>query len=153
MGPGVWGIWLPDRAVFVNGDPVGLISRRMCEEFDRPFTGELFTRSGGGFFHNHMLGLFQAETVSETPGILVQEFFTDPGRADLPEVLASDPDCREKILRASLNAPIMVEDVLPDRLEKLLPVIRNGRFILSVRCEGDCDPRDVVRRLKGSEVS
>jgi hypothetical protein len=30
FGGGVWGAWLPDDAVFVNGDPVGLINREQA---------------------------------------------------------------------------------------------------------------------------
>jgi hypothetical protein len=129
-GNAVWGTWLPDGAVFVNGDPVGLISRQMALEFEQPYTAKLFTNTGGGFFHNHTIGLYQADLVSSTPGTLVQFFVDDPKHPSGAEALLDVPYLREKLLAASLDAPIGIMNIKPDRLDEVLDVARHGRFIL-----------------------
>jgi hypothetical protein len=144
---GVWETWLPDRAVFVNGDPVGLISRSMALEFEQPFTARLFTSTGGGFFHNHTLGLYQVDQVARTAGLLVQEFVPDPKLPNLPEVLLTDPARRETILLASLAAPIMMEGIKPDQVDALLPILKEGRFILCVVCGDRDDPAAIIRNV------
>jgi hypothetical protein len=147
-GTGVWGTWLPDRSVFVNGDPVCLISPDMQAEFERPSTGRLFTETGGGFFHNHTAGLYQARHVAKTPGLLVQEFYRDPKHPNVPEVLLDDPRGRDELLASSLDAPIMIENIVPAQLDRLLPILANGRFILSVCCSDGESPDSVVRTVR-----
>jgi hypothetical protein len=149
-GNGVWATWLPEGGVFVNGDPVGLISRAMMPEFEQPYTAKLFTATGGGFFHNHTVGLYQVDQVSRTPGLLVQEFAQDPKCPNLPEVLLGGGRLRDTILAASLNAPIMIENVPAGQLDALLPILKEGRFILSVGCgEGD-DPAEALRKVRAA---
>jgi hypothetical protein len=136
-GTAVWGSWLPDGAVFVNGDPVGLISPEMAREFEQPYTARLFTSTGGGLFHNHTVGLYQAELVSSTPGTLVQHFVNDPRQPTGIEALLDHPDHREQLLAASLKAPVALGHVLPENLDKVLDIARHGRFILVCACEPD----------------
>lgn len=146
-GTGVWGAWLPDDAVFVNGDPVGLISREMAEAFDRPSNEKLFTRTGGGFFHNHTIGLYQVDLVSRYRGALVQWFVDDPRQPSLTAALVDLPEWREKILAASLQCP--VAGCIPyDRLAEVLDVARQGRFILSVWCPEGVDAGGIVRQVR-----
>jgi len=147
-GNGIWGTWLPDRAVFVNGDPVGLISREMQPEFDRPFTGELFTAAGGGFFHHHTVGLHQADTVAKTAGLLIQQFTEDPRCPSLPSVLLGNPEMRQTLIEASLTAPIMVDRIAPEQLDAILPIVREGRFILCVNCDETAEPVAIVRKVQ-----
>ena len=149
-GNGVWGTWLPGRGVFVNGDPVGLISREMMLEFEQPYTQKLFTRTGGGFFHNHTLGLYQVDQVAQTKGLLVQEFIEDPKLPKLPETMRDDPCLRETILAASLDAPIMIENISPGQLDEILPIAKNGRFILSVNCPEGENPDDAIRKVRSA---
>jgi hypothetical protein len=150
-GAAVWGSWLPDGAVFVNGDPVGLISPEMAREFEQPYTARLFTSAGGGFFHNHTVGLYQAELVSSTPGTLVQHFVNDPRQPTGAEALLDHPGHREQLLAASLKAPIALGHVLPENIDKVLDIARHGRFILVLG--GDADKDDIpamVRQVRSA---
>ena len=145
---GVWETWLPDGAVFVNGDPVGLISPEMMLEFEQPFTEKLFTSTGGGFFHNHTVGLYQVSQVSRTRGLLVQEFIVDPKQPNVPDVLLENSNMRDTILEASLKAPIMMEDVPLEQVEPLLPILKKGRFIVSLLYDENQDPTDAVAAIR-----
>jgi hypothetical protein len=129
--------WLPERAVWINGDPVGLISREMMREFEQPYTAKLFTSTGGGFFHNHTRGIYQVDQVAETEGILIEQFTPDPKFPTVAEVLRNDPVQRDVILQASLNTPIYVSGINADELEKTLPILKEGRFILNVATHKD----------------
>lgn len=129
---GVHGIALPPKGVWVNGDPVGLISREMMREFEQPYTGRLFSETGGGYFHNHTLGLYQADQVCATPGIYTQQFSRDPRIPTLEECIRTDEKMRQRILEASLVTPIQISDVDPHTVAELLPLLRGGRFVLLV---------------------
>lgn len=146
-GVGVWGTWLPDNAVFVNGDPVGLISREAAERFDRPSNEKLFAGTGGGFFHNHTIGLYQADLVSSYQNVLVQWFVNDPQQPSLTDALLDRPDLREKLLAASLECPV-AGTVPHDRLDALLGIVRQGRFILSVTCPDADSGAAAVRKVR-----
>ncbi|HUS46908.1 MAG TPA: hypothetical protein VM098_02225 [Phycisphaerae bacterium] len=146
-GNAVWGTWLPDGGVFVNGDPVGLISRQMAIEFEQPYTAKLFTNTGGGFFHNHTIGLYQADLVSSTPGTLVQYFVDDPNQIPGAEALLDHPDLREKLLAASLDAPIGIMGIKPERLDELLDIARHGRFILALWPDVETPDADIAELI------
>ncbi|MEN6663430.1 MAG: hypothetical protein ABFD85_05465 [Phycisphaerae bacterium] len=145
-GTAVWGAWLPDRGVFVNGDPVGLISREMALEFERPYNERFFARTGGALYHNHTIGLYQADLVSGTRGVLVQHFVDDPGQPSVVKALLDMPPLREKLLEASLQAPIGFWGAPADRLDELLDIVRHGRFVIGLNPPSD-DPRDVEATL------
>lgn len=146
-GVGVWGAWLPDDAVFVNGDPVGLISREQAEIFDRSSNEKLFTNTGGGFFHNHTVGLHQADLVSSYRGILVQWFVDDPKQPSLASALLDHPKLREKLLASSLQCPV-AGWVTHERLDELLEIAVKGRFILSVSCPENVSPDSLIRKVR-----
>lgn len=148
-GVGVWGAWLPDDAVFVNGDPVGLINREQAETFDRPSNEKLFTNTGGGFFHNHTIGLHQVGLVSSYRGVLVQWFVNDPSQPSLASALLDHPDLREAILAASLQRPV-AGGVPHERLNELLDIVIHGRFILSVSCPEDVPPEPLIRKVRNA---
>jgi hypothetical protein len=147
----VWGAWLPDDAVFVNGDPVGLISREQAETFDRPSIEKLFTRTGGGLFHNHTVGLYQVDLVSSYAGILVQWFVNDPKQPTLTSALLDCPELREKVLAASLQCPV-AGWVPAERLDAVLDVTRHGRFILCVGCPEGTDPAPPLRKARSARA-
>ncbi len=152
-GNGHMGVWLPQRAVWVNGDPVTMISARMMREFEQPYTGELFSRTGGGFFHNHTKGLFQVAEVAQTPGIILQQFTRDPNCPTVQETLLSDPEMRSVILEASLQTPVYISGMRPEELHAVLPLLQEGRFILEVDCGGHgelaLDTIERVRSVRG----
>lgn len=148
-GNGVWGTWLPEKAVFVNGDPVGLVSREMMLEFEQPFTQKLFTQTGGGFFHNHTLGLYQVDQVARTKGTLIQEFITDPKQTPTVDVLLEGGPLCDKIIESSLQVPVMIEDIYPDQVDQLLPIINNGCFIIELALREENDPEtEIVSAIK-----
>ena len=148
-GTGMMSTWGPDRAVWVNGDPVGLISREMMREFEQPYTGRLFTSTGGGFFHNHTMGLYQVDQVASTPGIHMQNFTKDPNRPTVEEVLAEDKVERERIVDASLTTPIYIKGMAVESVLPILPILREGRFMLEVMCEKGSDVEEIVRMIHG----
>ena len=137
--------WLPEGAVWVNGDPVALISRELMREFEQPYTAQLFTSAGGGFFHNHTKGLYQVDQVAETEGILIEQFTPDPKCPTVIEVLLNDPAQRDVILQASMLTPIYFT-VFPHELEETLPILKEGRFILNVA--GHRDEHDLNGLLR-----
>ena len=152
-GPEEWGIghmnvWLPKRAVWVNGDPVTMISRDMMKEFEQPCTGRLFSSTGGGFFHNHTKGLFQVDQVARTPGIILQHFNADPNCPRVSEVLSADPIQRDHILDASRRTPIYVDQVSYAEWRTMWPLITGGRFMLEVVCSPE-ETEDVLAGLRG----
>ena len=128
---------MPKRAVWVNGDPVALISREMMLEFEQPFTGRLFTETGGGYFHNHTKGLYQVDQVARTPGIIVEHFNADPNCPRVSDVLAEGGEGRELILSASRTTPIHVDNVGYNELPVYRDVLPEGRFTLDVVCPID----------------
>ena len=144
-GTAVWNHWLPDRAVFVNGDPVGLISREMALEFEQPYTARLFASAGGGFYHNHTIGLYQAGMVAKTPGTLVQFFVDDPRQPTGAEALLDMPEMREKLVAASLDSPIGLW-ACRERLDEMLAIMRHGRFVLAMGF-GEDTPRQEIDEL------
>ena len=147
-GTGVMETWAPDRAVWVNGDPVGLISREMMLEFEQPYTGRLFTSTGGGMFHNHTLGLYQADQVAATPGIHMQNFSRDPNRPTVEQTLLQSSAARDRILRASLQTPILISGMTPESLRSVLPIVSDGRFMLNVGCGKNDDLDEIVRSIR-----
>ena len=148
-GVGHMSVWLPEGAVWVNGDPVTMISRDFMKEFEQPYTGRLFTSRGGGFFHNHTKGLFQVDQVAQTPGIILQHFNADPNCPRFSEVLSEDPVRRETILQASQETPIYVDNVSVPELEAFLPYLPHGRFLLEVICDPD-ETDSLLAVLKGT---
>jgi hypothetical protein len=127
---GAWGIALPDNAVFVNGDPVDLISEELQQKFDRVSSERLFTNTGGGFFHHHALGIRQAISLSHTKGMLVQNIYTDPNVEIPVYAMIKDEKTREDVIEASLRTPVHLNaDFLP-LVDELIPIVKRGCFIL-----------------------
>jgi hypothetical protein len=141
-GPEDWGIghmshWMPKGAVWVNGDPVALVGREMMTEFEQPFTGRLFTTTGGGYFHNHTKGIYQVDQVAKTPGIILQHFNADPNCPRVSDVLAGDNEGRERMRAASRMTPIFVDNVSYDELPAFRNALPEGRFTLDIICPVD----------------
>jgi hypothetical protein len=133
MERAVWACWMPRDGVFVNGDPVGMISRESREVFEGRYTADLFTRTGGGFFHNHSMGIHQVDLVATTPGLHIQEIIPDMDRPNTVRLCLDDPTTMARVLLASQRAPLML-DVFPlDLAERFLSHCRaENRLVLSV---------------------
>jgi hypothetical protein len=126
----VWGVGVPDKAVFVNGDPVDLISGELQQKLDKPSSERLFTNTGGGFFHHHALGIRQVENVSYTKGLLVQNIYTDPNVAVPALAMIEDEDIRDRVIDASLRTPIHINMDFLLVIDDFIPILKKGRFIL-----------------------
>jgi hypothetical protein len=124
----------------------------MMQEFEQPYTGRLFTSTGGGFFHNHTKGLYQVDQVARTPGILLQHFDRDPNCPRVSEVMAGDPVQRERILEASRLTPIYIDHVERAELVDLLPFLPEGRFMLQVECAPE-ETETVLTELRAAVPS
>ncbi len=136
-GVGHMGFVMPPGDVWVNGDPVALISREMMIEFEQPYTGRLFTETGGGFFHNHTKGLYQVDEVARTPGIVLQHFNRDPECPRVSDILAGPADASDNLLAASRQAPIYPDQIGYDELDTYRGAVAEGRFPLDISCPGD----------------
>ena len=152
-GPAEWGIgiqrtWLPGGAVWINGDPVTMISREMMVEFEQPYTGRLFTTANGGFFHNHTRGIYQVDQVAHTPGTILHHFNRDPNCPRVSEVMRDDPIMRRRILEASRLTPIYIDNVDRAELPDLMPFLPEGRFMLEVICAPE-EANAVLAELSG----
>ena len=102
----------------------------------------------GGLFHNHTLGLYQVDQVAATPGIHMQNFTRDPNRPTIEQMLCEDPAARERIVKASLRTPILISGMSLENLRSVLPIVRDGRFMLNVNCEKDDDPIEILNRIR-----
>ncbi|MHC4563145.1 MAG: hypothetical protein ACYS8X_10290 [Planctomycetota bacterium] len=136
-GVGHMGFVMPPGGVWVNGDPVALISREMMLEFEQPTTGRLFTSTGGGFFHNHTKGLYQVDQVARTPGICLQHFNADPNCPRVSDILAGPAAARDALLAASRRTPIFPDQIHYDELDSYRPWLDEGRFALEILCPAD----------------
>ena len=136
-GAGHMGFVMPPGGVWVNGDPVALISREMMLEFEQPYTGRLFTETGGGVFHNHTKGLYQVDQVARTPGICLQHFNADPNCPRVSDILAGPAPARDNLLAASRQTPIYPDQIHYDELDTYRPHLDDGRFALDIYCPAD----------------
>ena len=85
-------------------------------------------------FHNHTLGLYQADQVAATPGIHMQNFSRDPNRPTVEQTLLEDPTARDRIVQASLQTPILISGMTPESVLSVLPIaaLRNGLRIVTI---------------------
>ena len=134
MGRGAWNVALPDGGVFLNGDPVDLISEDFLLEFDKPYNEEFLTRTGGGFLHHHALGFRQTGQVASYKGLIAQNILTDPNQPVPAERMVNYEQEAETIVKASLFAPVHLNGDFSPYFDRLLPILKQGRFIL--RYEG-----------------
>lgn len=127
---GVWGVGLPEPGMlFLNGDPVDLISPAMGEEFNTPYVERLAAHAGSIYFHHHSVGVSRAPSVSRINGLTVQQFVHDPKG---PRVLESvDGD----LIEASLRVPVCIQQPLHEvpeaEMDGLLRRLGEGRFIVN----------------------
>ncbi len=146
---GIAGTLVPDGAVFVNGDPIDLINPNFAEIFDLPYSSKLFTTVGGGFYHHHSIGLYQVPVVSQIEGIFVHHIANDyPATPDMASVIIDDRKIREQVIKASFITPIYLDMIPYTYIDKLLPILKEGRFILEVVCESPPDAKECIKKIK-----
>ncbi|MEK6796094.1 MAG: hypothetical protein AABZ39_15040 [Spirochaetota bacterium] len=130
-GRAVWGTYIDENALFVNGDIVDLIAPDLIREFEQPYTEAVFTATGPGFFHHHAIGLDKVSLIAERNAMHVQAILSDPSTPIPAEVITRDEQLATEVCNASLKAPIMLCGFSPDSIDALIPIIREGRFILA----------------------
>lgn len=131
---GVWGVALPEPGMmFLNGDPVDLISPELGEKFNHPYIEKLADFAGNLYFHHHSIGVSRAEDIAHINGLTVQEIHQDPNG---PRLIDSITD---ELIAASRYVPI---DFKVDGLNQvhsewlnLLSRLAEGRFIVRLRAE------------------
>jgi len=129
---GVCGVGLPEPGmIFVNGDPVDLISPEMGERFNRPYIERLIEYTGSLYFHHHSIGISRARAISSIKGLTVQEIQQDPNGPRIIDMID------DNLIAASLETPIDLHDLQryldiknKSHLNNILQKLSQGRFIL-----------------------
>jgi len=146
---GIAGTLVPEGAVFINGDPIDLISPDFAKVFDLPYSSKLFTNIGGGFYHHHSIGLYQVPVVSQIEGISVHHIENDyPATPDMTKVIIEDEKIREQVIKASFATPIYLDRIPYKYIDRFLPVLKEGRFIIAVVCEDPSDAKECINKIK-----
>jgi hypothetical protein len=141
--------WLPDGTAWVNGDAIDLISPDCARKFDLPYSSKLFTTLGGGFFHHHSIGLHQVSQVVKIEGLTVHHIANDYPSGPIPaEEMITQESIAEQIIGASLRAPVMLDKTPYRLLDRLLPLLEEGRFILSVECDDPSQVQECLKKMK-----
>jgi hypothetical protein len=142
---GLWELALPDNSVAVNGDPVDLISSDLQQCFDKPSCEKLFTVTGGGYFHHHALGIRHVVNLSYTKGMLIQQITDDPNVEFPAFTLIKDKDISDMTIDASLRTPILLFGNFLPYIDKLIPIMKKGCFILR---QTNKDAPEVLKKLR-----
>ena len=144
---GCWGVARPAPGMlFLNGDPVDLVSVEMGERFNHPYVQRLARYAAGGvYFHHHSIGIDRATSVSTIDGLTVQEFIQDPNGPRIPDEIDDD------LVAASMRVPIDLHSNAAawDRPEELLHRMSHGRFILRAETDTLEQARRWVEKIRG----
>ena len=125
---GAFGVYLPGKVIWMNGDPVDLISVEFGNRFNKPSLEKLANYAESLFFHHHSIGYNRADSISTIRGLRVQNIQQDPNGPNLFDVI--DNNLIEASLRAPIDLYVNIAD-LPDPEQKLKKLCE-GRFILHV---------------------
>ncbi len=123
---GSWGTVLGDKTIWLNGDPVDLISDDFGRRFNNPYVEKITGYSDGVFFHHHSLGYKKVRVISEIDNLALQEIIQDPNGCRLLEVIDDD------LIEASLKVPVKLDANLLEfeNYEAILEKLARGRFIV-----------------------
>jgi len=144
---GAWGVALPTPGmVFLNGDPIDLISEEMAQTYSHDYVARIAAYAGTLYFHHHSIGVGRARGVSRISGLTVQEILQDPNGPRLAESVDDD------LIEASLRAPIDFTVVGLNRESKdwreLLARLAEGRFIVHLEGDSAAEARELVRMVR-----
>lgn len=143
------GCLIPDDTIWVNGDAIDLISSNHAEIFDIPFTSYLFESVGGGFFHHHSIGLHQISMVSHIKNMVIHHISNDfPAGPDPAKAIIENSDLAEEAIKASIKSPIMIDQFPSSLIYDLLPILKEGRFILNINCVDGDDARQCIEKVE-----
>jgi hypothetical protein len=142
---GVWGQVIREPTMmFVNGDPVDLISDEMGERFNRPYVERLCREAGPVFFHHHTLGVERVTSVARIEGIIVQNFIYDPKCPRVLDIID------EEWIEASHRCPIEICQDLGEAndLDAVLEKLARGRFIVHATRETADDCNRMIAKIR-----
>ena len=144
---GVWGVALPEPGmIFLNGDPIDLISEEMGEIFNRPYVEKIIASAGSLYLHHHSIGVSRAQKVSRIKGLTVQEIIQDPNGPRLVDYITDD------LITASLETPIDFGVYGLNRevkdLDAILERLSEGRFIVRMIAETAPEAQRLVEKAR-----
>jgi hypothetical protein len=146
---GVLSTLVPDNAILINGDPIDLISKDFGKKFEIPYVNKVFRELGAGFYHHHSKGLHQVPIVSQIKNMHLHNIVNDyPNTPDLAETLINNKDIREEVIEASFISPIMIDGAHHNQLEKLIPILQEGRFVIDFICDSLEDANDCIKKIE-----
>ena len=141
---GVSGAAFQKRSLWLNGDPVDLISEEMGARFNQPPIEKLATYAEAIFFHHHSIGYARADSVSRIEGLSMQNIQQDPNGPRLQDHVD------DRLIEASLRVPINLGINLaecPD-IDRLLARLAEGRFALEIKTDTADEARVLVRKAR-----
>ncbi len=141
---GAAGMYLSDKVIWMNGDPVDLISIEFGDRFNKPSLEKLADYSESLFFHHHSIGYNRANSISKIRGLRVQNIDQDPNGPNLFDVIDNS------LIEASLRVPIDLSANLADvsNIEQKLKLLCEGRFILHIEADTLDRCKDLVNLVK-----
>ncbi len=141
---GVFGMYLQGKVIWMNGDPVDLISVEFGNRFNKTSLERLADYSDSLYLHHHSIGYDRANSISTIRGLRLQNISQDPTGPNLFDVIDSS------LIEASLRTPIdlgaNLSDV-PDPEQKLKQLCK-GRFILHIETDTLDYCKDLVNLVR-----
>lgn len=125
---GTWGTVFGKDTLWLNGDPVDLISNKLGRRFFVPSIEKLIEEIGGVFLHHHSIGYKKTKMLSQIENLSLHEIAQDPNG---PKVLDFIDD---EMIEASHRVPIKLDANIfeVDAMAQLMEKLSQGRFILYV---------------------
>ena len=144
----MWGCWVPEGTIFVNGDPADIISEELWSQFGLPYNSRISKATGGLFFHHHVIGLHQVLNITEIENMHIQNIIIDPNTRPISDILRNDTKIRDNLISASLKIPIHLRHITPEEVEKTLDFLKEGRFILQILCQDRYEAENILKKVR-----
>jgi len=143
---GAWGVGIPAPGmIFLNGDPVDLISNEQGEEFNTPYVERIIEYSGSLYFHHHSIGVSRASSVAKIKGLTVQQIHQDPNGPKLCDYID------DNLIQASLKVPIDLGtplNIQAKDFEATLEKLSHGRFIVRVQAPTRHEVKELIKKIR-----
>jgi hypothetical protein len=125
---GTWGTVFGKDTLWLNGDPVDLISDQLASRFFVPSIQKLISEIGGVFLHHHSIGYKKIKLLNQIENLSLQEIAQDPNGPILLDFID------DEMIKASHRVPIRLDaNILEtENLDQLMDKLSQGRFILYV---------------------
>ncbi len=139
-GQSMWNIWVPgERAIGFMEDTSNLCSPDNYKQFGREYTAELVRDFGGGFIHNHMLGLHQFAQISSIDGLGIMNIANDPKCPRVTEVIAK--------IRERAASPIYFECTYAE-LKQYLGQNDGMRAVVWMHCNSEAEAKSAIGMVR-----